>query len=125
MALVGDCYDPALAVRAEGDLAVARREDRVVTAHVRTGARAKAAAALADDDHPGLHLLAVEDLHPKTLRVRVAPVARGPESFLVRHLALLLLRGRGFLRGGLARSPSPPSAGARPSRPRRRTGSAD
>jgi hypothetical protein len=31
--------------------------------------------ALANEDHPGLDLLAGEDLHAEHLRVRVAPVA--------------------------------------------------
>ena len=51
----------------------------------RAVAWAEPRAALADDDHPGLHVLAVEDLHPEHLRIRVAAAARGPEALLVRH----------------------------------------
>src|SRR6185503_20039324 len=84
------CFDdrdrPALAARAELDLAVLGGEDRVVAPDTRAGARAEAGAALVGDDHPGLDLLAGEHLHAEHLRVRVAPVARGAEALLMRHL---------------------------------------
>src|SRR5262249_49720215 len=80
-----DRDEAALAGRPRGDLAVAPREDRVVTAEAHARARAKPGAALAHDDHPGLHVLAGEDLDAEPLRVRVAPVAGGSETFLVRH----------------------------------------
>ena len=61
-------------------------------------------AALADDDHPGLHVLAGEDLHAEHLRVRVAPVPRRAESFLVCHYSSSsFLAAAGFARGRLLR----------------------
>src|SRR5260370_2498009 len=84
--LVRDGDRAALAARRERDLAVATRKDRVVAPETDARPRAEARAALADEDHPGLHVLAGEDLHSEHLRVRVAPVARGAESLLVRHL---------------------------------------
>ena len=71
--------------RAELDRALAHGEDRVVAADVRAGAGAEPRAALADDDHAGLHLLAGEDLDAEPLRVRVAAVPGGTEAFLVSH----------------------------------------
>src|SRR5438309_1139537 len=92
---------------AKRELAVALGEDRVVLADARTGTGAEPCAALANDDHPGLHGLAVEQLHAETLGVRVATVAGGTEAFLVCHLRALLLccrfAGRCFLRGGFLR----------------------
>src|SRR6266536_4996230 len=76
-----------LAACAELDSPVLRGEDRVVAPNACPWARLKARAALADDDHPGLDLLAGKDLHAEHLRVRVAPVARGTESLLVCHFA--------------------------------------
>src|SRR5207245_612832 len=81
---VDDRDEAALAAPPESDHAVARREDRVVLADTRAGARAEARAALADEDHPGRHVLAREHLHAKHLRVRVAAVAgRAGTSALV------------------------------------------
>src|SRR5437763_5162495 len=103
--LVGDCDGPALSARPEREGAVALGEDRVVRAEPRAGARAEARAALADDDHAGLHRLAVEQLDAEALRVRVAAVPGGAETFLVSHLAFLLSfcfeRGDRALAGGV------------------------
>src|SRR5881394_1498322 len=88
--LVGDCDGPALSARPEREGAVALGEDRVVLADPRAGARAEARATLADDDHAGLHRLAVEELDAEALRVRVAAVPGGAKTFLVSHLAFLL-----------------------------------
>src|SRR5581483_9997893 len=82
---VDDRDGAPLAARAELDPAVLRGKDRVVTAETGAGAGPEARSALPDEDHPGLHVLAGEDLHPQHLRVRVAPVARGAESLLVSH----------------------------------------
>src|SRR5262249_10146469 len=96
----------ALAARPELDLAVLRGEDRVVAADARTGARPEARSALANDDHPGLDVLAGEDLHAEHLRVRVAPVAARSESLLVRHYSafflVVVLRAAGFFAGAAA-----------------------
>ena len=50
------------------------------------GAGTELRAALADDDLAGADVLAAEDLHAEVLRVRVAPVLRRAESFLMCHL---------------------------------------
>src|SRR5215468_1132874 len=92
----------ALAARPERDGAGADREDRVVAADLGAGARAEPRAPLADDDVARLDGLAVEDLHPEVLRVRVATVLRGAEPLLVCHLALLLRLQRGIQRGDRA-----------------------
>src|SRR5215471_17250010 len=89
-ALVGDCDGPPLARPAEGQRAVALGEDRVVLADPRAGAGAEARPALADDDHAGLHRLAVEQLDAEPLCVRVAAVPGGAKTFFVSHLAFLL-----------------------------------
>src|SRR5436309_9310673 len=83
--LVGDYDGPALSARPERERAVALGEDRVVLADPGAGARAEARAALADDDHPGLHGLTVEQLDAEALRVRVAAVAGGAKTLLVSH----------------------------------------
>src|SRR5580765_2376853 len=83
----------ALAARAELDRAVLRGEDRVVATDARSRARLEARAALADDDHPGLHVLAGEHLHAEHLRIRVAPVARRAKSLLVRHYSAFSVAG--------------------------------
>src|SRR5581483_6734076 len=87
-----DRDETALAARPERDRPLAHREDRVVAADLRAGARAELRAALADDDVAGPDGLAVEDLHAEVLGVRVAAVLRGAETFLVCHLGVLLLR---------------------------------
>src|SRR5436190_19046973 len=101
--LVGDCDGPALSALAEAERSVALGEDRVVLADPRARAWAEARAALADDDHAGLHRLAVEQLDAEALRVRVAAVTGGAKTFLVSHLAFLLSfcleRGDGALAG--------------------------
>src|SRR5204863_9164416 len=78
--------ETALAALPEGDRAGARGEDRVVAAEAGARAGAELRPALADEDHPGLDLLAGEDLHAEHLRVRVAAVPRRAESLLVCHL---------------------------------------
>src|SRR5204862_6627303 len=88
--LVGDYDGPALSARPERERSVALGEDRVVLADPRAGARAEARATLADDDHAGLHRLAVEELDAEALRIRVAAVRGGAKSFLVSHLAFRL-----------------------------------
>src|SRR5581483_1824137 len=85
LAGVDDRDRAALAARPELDLAVLGGEDRVVAADARTRAGPEASAALAHEDHPGLNVLAGEDLHAEHLRIRVAPVARGAEPLLVSH----------------------------------------
>src|SRR5215468_1071969 len=88
--LVGDGYGPPLAALAEAERSVALGEDRVVLADARAGTGAESRPALADDDHAGLHRLAVEQLDAEALGVRVAAVAGGAKTFLVSHLAFLL-----------------------------------
>src|SRR5439155_10028662 len=80
-----DFDEAALAALTERDGSGASGEDRVVTADAGARARTELRAALAHEDHPGLHFLAGEDLHAEHLRVRVAPVARRAESLLVGH----------------------------------------
>src|SRR5690349_7569362 len=60
----------------------------MVAAEAGALAGAELGPALADDDHPGLDLLAGEDLHAQHLRLRVADVPRRAESFLVRHYSV-------------------------------------
>src|SRR5215208_6471158 len=93
LGLAVDADQPTLAARLELDDARAGGEDRVVAAD--TGARsgAKARSALAHDDLATAHALAGEHLHAEHLRVRIAAVAARPQSLLVRHLLLRLLRG--------------------------------
>ena len=55
----------ALAAAMELDDALAQREERVVATDADARARAEPRAALADDDHPRLDLLAGEDLHAR------------------------------------------------------------
>src|SRR4051812_23878099 len=77
-------HAPAPAVL-ELDGAGPRGEDRVVLADAHALARLEAGAALAHDDLAATHDLAGEHLHAEPLRVRVAAVAAGAESLLVRH----------------------------------------
>src|SRR5919206_2922604 len=95
IALLRDGDEATLAARPERDGAVALGEDRVVAADPGAGARAEARPALAHDDRPRGHALAVEDLDAQHLRVRVAAVPRRAESLLVSHLAVLPRLERG------------------------------
>src|SRR5262249_23289611 len=79
----------------ELDGPVAEGEDRVVASEPGAWTGAELRPTLPDDDHPRLHLLAGEDLHAEPLRLGVASVPRGPETFLMRHLRVpFLLRER-------------------------------
>src|SRR5262249_5604345 len=91
----------ALAAAAKLGLAVADREDRVVAAHRRAGARAELRATLAHDDLAGLDVLAAEDLDAEVLRVGIAAVLRRAETLLVCHLLRLL--SPAFVLGGKGR----------------------
>src|SRR4029079_1558761 len=92
---VDDCDEAATAARLEGDATVAPGEDRVVAADARARARPETRSALADDDRPRRHTLAVEDLDAEHLWRGVAPVPRRSKSLLVCDLLLLLRRERG------------------------------
>src|SRR5437763_16508239 len=85
LGFINDLDKPTFATSAEGNRSGASGEDRVVTADAGARAGTELRAALAYEDHPGLHFLAGEDLHAEHLRVRVAPVARRAESLLVGH----------------------------------------
>src|SRR5688500_4578707 len=89
--------DEALLARAaELGRAAAPAEDLVVAPQARAGAGTELRAALAHDDHPRLDRLAGEDLDAEPLRLGVAPVPRGAQTFLVSHLAVtFLVRERG------------------------------
>ena len=77
--------DPAAAAGVELDHARPGGEDRVVAADAGARAGAEARAALPDEDHPRLDLLPVEQLDAQSLRLGVAAVLRGAETFLVCH----------------------------------------
>src|SRR5207253_982689 len=64
---------------------VDERVDRVVAAEADVLAGVEHRADLTDDDVPGDDLLAAELLDAAKLRIRVAPVLRGADSFLVCH----------------------------------------
>ena len=76
--------DVHLVLRAlrELDLAVAQGEQGVVLAATDVLARMDVRAALANDDVARVHLLAAEQLHAETLRVGIAAVTAGTETFL-------------------------------------------
>src|SRR5439155_14858837 len=82
-----DVHDAAAAAGGELDGAGGAGEERVVLAQADAVAGLEARAALANDDLAARDLLAGEDLHAEHLRVGVAPVARGAEALLVRHLS--------------------------------------
>src|SRR4051794_22633076 len=65
---VDDRDEAPFATGAERDDSVALREDRVVLADARSGAGTELRAALADEDHPGRHVLAGEQLDAEHLR---------------------------------------------------------
>src|SRR3990170_4343858 len=85
----------------EADLAVRRREERVVAPHPDVRARVERAATLPDDDRAGEDVLAVAALDAESLAGAVAPVTGGRASLLVCHRLLL---GLGLLGDRLARS---------------------
>ena len=60
-------------------------KQRVVLAEADVQARAEAAAALAHEDRPAGHDVAVEPLDAEPLRIAVAPVARTALSFFMCH----------------------------------------
>src|SRR5205814_3261535 len=64
-------------------------EDRIIGSETDVGARMKPGAVLPNDDVAGAHALAAEPLHTLVLRVAVAAVARGADSFLMCHLLFL------------------------------------
>src|SRR5438874_11116073 len=98
LGLVNDGNKATIATYPERHRSAARRKDRVVAADAGAVTRAELRPTLAHEDHPGLHVLAGENLHAEHLRVRVATVARRAESFLVCHLLLLLRLERGLER---------------------------
>src|SRR2546428_1628062 len=65
--------------------AVAEREEREVASHADVRPRVHVCAALADEDVPGAHVRAGEDLDPAPLAGAVAPVAGAALAFLVCH----------------------------------------
>jgi len=69
----------------ELDATVARGEDGVVAADAGAVTGPEARAALADEDHPRLHRLTVEQLDAESLGLGVAAVLRRTETFLVCH----------------------------------------
>src|SRR3569832_2194386 len=79
----------ALVAFAEGYLAVAKREERVVLAHADIGAGMELGTALTHDDVAAGNLLAAEHLHTQHLGVGVATVAGRTACFLVCHGSLL------------------------------------
>src|SRR5688500_78283 len=85
----------------EADLAVRRREERVVAPHPDVRARVERAAALPDDDRAGQHVLAVAALDAESPAGAVAPVTGGRASLLVCHRLLL---GLGLLGSRFARA---------------------
>src|SRR6266516_1907382 len=85
LGLINNGNKPPFATRLECNGSVALGEDRVVAPDSRAGAGTEAGPALADDDRPGGHALAVEDLDAEHLRVRVAPVPGRAEPLLVGH----------------------------------------
>ena len=72
---------------------------RVVAADLGARSGPELRPALANDDHPSLHLLAVEELHAEPLRLGVAPVAGRPHAFLVRHYSVSVFVAAGFRAG--------------------------
>src|SRR5437762_5997365 len=60
--------------------AVAEREEREVTPHADVRPRVHVRAALPDEDVPGAHVRAGEDLDPAPLSCAVAPVAGDRKS---------------------------------------------
>ncbi len=75
----------ALEALAERDLAVGKREQRMVLAHADVLARMELGAALAHDHVARFDLLAAEQLDAEPLARRVATVARRTACFLVSH----------------------------------------
>src|SRR4029079_9460299 len=87
----------------ELDIAGGRREERVIATEIGARAGEERHAALAHDDRPSLHGLAVTGLDAEPLANAVAPVLDGAAGLLVCHrsiLALLLCLLRGRLRVG-------------------------
>ena len=80
-----DRHRAALAAAVELHDALTQREERVVAAESDARAWAEPRPALAHEDHPGLHLLAGEDLDAEPLALGVATVLRGAEALLVCH----------------------------------------
>src|SRR5215216_6859536 len=72
-----DIHDPAATLRAELDLTLDKREQRVVTAPADAITGMEMGTPLADDDLAGVDQLAAEALDAQALRVRVPPVAGG------------------------------------------------
>src|SRR5258706_3997200 len=79
---------PQLALVLEFDVAIDRREQRVVRGAPHVLAGMELGAALNDDDGPGPHKFPAEPFHAEVLRIRVAPVARGADALLVSHAVL-------------------------------------
>src|SRR5438105_8918747 len=74
-------------------LAGDHREQGVIAAKSDAGPGADLRPSLTDQDRARVDQLATVDLHAQHLRVRVAPVARGPAALLVCQLPGLLLPG--------------------------------
>src|SRR4051794_9432511 len=80
-----DVDDLAALALAELDRALDQREQRVVATDADVLAGVELGAALADDDRPGVHLLAAERLDAEALGVGVPAVAGGTATLGLRH----------------------------------------
>src|SRR5690348_6421875 len=76
----------------ERDLAVGKREKRMVLAQADVVARVPLRSALTHDDVAGARLLAAEQLHAEALALTIAAVAGRAACFLMCHLGLLRFR---------------------------------
>ena len=102
----------AIAVRGEFDDAVREREERVILPDADVLPGVKPRAALADENVAREHLLAAELLDAQTLRVGIAPVARGARALLGRkelevekeHSRHTIAEGRALRQTGDAQS---------------------
>src|SRR5437764_12530305 len=77
-----------VAAALELDDAVDLGKQRVVRAQPDVGAGLEAGAALADQDGAAGDELPAEALHAEHLGIRIPPVARAADAFLVRHESL-------------------------------------
>src|SRR5437762_5570107 len=79
---------PLLVLMLELHLAVDRGEQRVIGGAAHVAARMKLGPPLAHDDAARSDEFATEALHAEVFRIRVAPVARRANAFLMSHAIL-------------------------------------
>jgi hypothetical protein len=85
---LNDVYNTSATLGAKLNLASFKSEQCVVLAFANVYTRVKVGTALTNDDFTGIYLLACVTLYAKTLRVGIAAVTGGTNTFFGSHFSV-------------------------------------